>query len=76
LSRFYFKNYALLRTPYAALLDDCVFDECVLGRVRAYRPHDQAMFQMSIFDRDYLEIAFRERAHADFVSNLPRDITS
>jgi hypothetical protein len=30
----------------------------------------------SIFDRVFLEIAFRDRAHADFVSNLPRAITS
>jgi hypothetical protein len=51
----------------------CVLDDCVFGRVWAYRRHDSAM--TSIFDSDYLEIAFRERAHADFVSNLPRDIT-
>jgi hypothetical protein len=30
----------------------------------------------SIFDRVFLEIVFRDRAHADFVSDLPRDITS
>jgi hypothetical protein len=30
----------------------------------------------SIFDQDFLKIAFREGAHADFVSNLPREITS
>jgi hypothetical protein len=30
----------------------------------------------SIVDRVFLEIAFRDGAHADFVSDLPRDITS
>jgi hypothetical protein len=30
----------------------------------------------SIFDRVFLEIAFQDRAHADFMSNLPRAITS
>jgi hypothetical protein len=30
----------------------------------------------SIFDRVFLEIAFQDRAHADFMSDLPRFITS
>jgi hypothetical protein len=30
----------------------------------------------SIFDRGFLEIAFQDRAHADFMSDLPRAITS
>jgi hypothetical protein len=30
----------------------------------------------SIFDPVFLKIAFRDRAHADFVSDLPRGITS
>jgi hypothetical protein len=29
-----------------------------------------------IFDRVFLEIVFRDQAHADFVSDLPRSITS
>jgi hypothetical protein len=29
-----------------------------------------------IFDRVFLDIEFGDRAHTDFVSNLPRDITS
>jgi hypothetical protein len=30
----------------------------------------------SIFDRVFLKISFRDRAHADFVFNLPKAITS
>jgi hypothetical protein len=30
----------------------------------------------SILDRVFLEIAFQDRAHADFMSHLPRFITS
>jgi hypothetical protein len=29
-----------------------------------------------IFDRVFLKLAFRDRAYADFVSNLPRDIAT